>query len=337
MILRELARLIEGELVGPEEVEVVGAGDLSDGRPGEVLFIEKADLLEQVERGGAAAIIVPLGVRSSAKPIIRCSNPRLAFARALALFAPPSSWAPGIHPTALVAERVRLGAEVSIGAYSVIGEEAMLGDRVRIGAQSYVGRGARLGDDCTLHPRVVICDRVELGLRVIVHPGTVIGADGFGYARSEQGLRKIPQIGTVIIGDDVEIGANVTIDRATTRATIIGRGTKIDNLVHIAHNVTIGEDCVLTGQVGISGSVRLGDRVMLAGQVGIADHITVGSDAQVCAQAGVIGDVPAGLKVSGYPARSHREQLRAEAALRRLPELLKQVRALQRRIEELEQ
>jgi len=336
MILGELARRIEGELVGSEEVEIVGVGDLSDGRPGEVLFIEKPELLAQVEQGRAAAVIVPLAVKSSAKPVIRCTNPRLAFARVLALFAPSAAWGAGVHPSALVAENARLGDEVSIGPYSVIGEDAVLGDRVKVGAHSYVGRGARLSDDCTLHPRVVISDRVELGRRVIVHPGAVIGADGFGYARTEQGLHKIPQIGTVVIGDDVEVGANVTIDRATTRATIIGRGTKIDNLVQVGHNVIIGEDCVLAGQVGVSGSVRLGDRVMLAGQVGIADHVTIGSDAQVCAQAGVIGDVPAGQKVSGYPARSHREQMRAEAALHKLPDLLKQVRALQHRIEALE-
>jgi len=336
MTLGELASLIGGELAGPAELAITGVGDLADGRPGEIIFIGKPELLAQVEQGEAAALIVPLDVERSTKPMVRCANPRLAFALALAAFAPAPSWTCGRHPTALVAESARLGDEVSIGPFSVIEEEVVIGDQAVIGPQCFIGSGTRIGDRSLLHPQVVIHERVKLGRQVIIHSGTVIGADGFGYAPSEQGLHKIPQLGTVIIGDNVEIGANATVDRATTRATIIGRGSKIDNLVHIAHNVVIGEDCVIVGQVGISGSVRLGNRVMLAGQVGIADHVSLGDDAQVCAQAGVIGDVPSGVMVSGYPARPHREQMRAEAALRKLPELLKQVRALQHRIEELE-
>jgi UDP-3-O-[3-hydroxymyristoyl] glucosamine N-acyltransferase len=301
-----------------------------------VTFVDSAKRLAEAEATQAAAILVPLEVTSSSKPIIRTASPRLAFAQALEAFAPPAARRIGIHPTAVIGADCDFGAGVSIGPYAVIGDCARLGAGVEVGALTSLGDDVVLGDGTRVHPGAVIYSRVTVGARVIIHAGAVIGSDGFGYIREQGALYKVPQIGTVVIEDDVEIGANVAIDRATTGATLVGRGTKIDNLVQIAHNTRIGQDCIVVAQVGISGSCRLGDRVVLAGQVGLVDHVAVGDDASVCAQAGVTSDIPAGTRVSGMPARPHRDQMKLQAALQRLPRLLTEVRDLQRQVAELQ-
>jgi UDP-3-O-[3-hydroxymyristoyl] glucosamine N-acyltransferase len=330
--LSELAARIGGELVGGDGVDIAGVAGIDEAGDDEITYVAKPSLLARAEQGRAAAVIVPREVTVARKPIVRADNPRLAFAKALALFAPPT-WAPkGVHPTALVGERFRTGEGVSIGPYCVVGDDVHLGDGVVLHAQAIVGDGCELGTATVVYPRVVLYPRVRLGERVTIHAGSVLGSDGFGYVPTDAGLHKMPQIGTVIVGDDVEIGANVTIDRATTDATMIGRGTKIDNLVHIAHNVIIGEDCIIVGQVGISGTVNIGDGVVLAGQAGVADHITVGAGARVCAQAGVVTDIPSGATVSGFPAMTHRERMRIEASARKLPRILRRIKAIERRL-----
>jgi len=333
----ELAERVAGEPVGHTGAEVVGAAGIEEVTPGEVTFIDSAKRLAQAEATAAAAIIVPLEVTSSSKPIIRTPNPRLAFARALEVFAPPSARRSGIHPTAVIGADCRIGEGVSVGPYAVIGDRVRLGAGVEVGALTSLGDEVVLGDQTRIYPGVVIYWGVTVGARVIIHAGAVIGSDGFGFVPDERGtLHKVPQIGTVVLEDEVEIGANVTIDRATTGATLVGRGTKIDNLVQIGHNTRVGQDCVIVAQVGISGSCRLGDRVTLAGQAGVVDHLTLGDDASVCAQGGVTADVPPATRVSGMPARPHREQMKLQAAVHRLPKLLLEVRDLQRKIAELE-
>jgi len=336
MKLRELAERVGGEVVGDPEVEVVGVSPLDRPSEGSVVWIESPKLLERAEEGPAAAIIAPLSVKSSKKPLIRVENPRLAFALALEVFHPPRPAMPGVHPTAVVERGAKLGKDVSIMAYSYIGEGAKIGDRVVIHPFCYVGPEVEIGEDTVLFPGVVVYERVRIGRRVRIHAGAVIGADGFGYVKEDGKNRKIPQVGTVVIGDDVEIGANTCIDRATLGETVVGEGTKLDNLVQVGHNVSIGKNCILAGQAGVSGSVVMEDGVVLAGQAGVADHVRIGKGAIIGAQAGVIGDVPPGAFYSGYPARPHSVQMRAEAAKMRLPQLLREVRELRARVEALE-
>jgi UDP-3-O-[3-hydroxymyristoyl] glucosamine N-acyltransferase len=336
LTLGQLAEHVQGELVGDPALPVTGVSGYESAGPGQVTFVEGAHLLGQVESGPALAVIAPLSVASSTKPLIRVAAPRVAFARALALFAHIPTPAAGIHPTALVGRDCRLAPGCTLGPYVVLGAGVELGDQVTLHALVHLGDGVRIGAGSVLHSGVSVYHHVTLGSRVIVHSGTVIGGDGFGYVREGSCYQKIPQIGTVIVGDDVEIGANCAIDRATTDATVIGRGTKLDNLVQVGHNVRLGEDCVLAAQTGISGSCTIGNRVIIAGQVGIADHVTIGDDAMLTAQAGIIGDVEPGTMVSGYPARPHREQFRVYAASRKLPEALSELRSLRARLEALE-
>jgi UDP-3-O-[3-hydroxymyristoyl] glucosamine N-acyltransferase len=238
----------------------------------------------------------------------------------------------GVDETASVAPDVQLGADVYVGPYAVIASGAEIGDRAHVGPHCVLGAGVRLGEAATLHAHVTLYRGVEIGPRSIVHAGCRIGVDGFGYAPGEDGLRKVPQVGGCRIGADVEIGANTTIDRGSIGVTEIGDGVKIDNLVHIAHNVTVGPHSVIVAQVGIAGSSVIGRGVTLAGQAGIPGHVEIGDGATIAAQAGVFGDVPAGATYGGYPARPHKESLRSQAALGRVPDLVKRVRELERRL-----
>jgi UDP-3-O-[3-hydroxymyristoyl] glucosamine N-acyltransferase len=269
--------------------------------------------------------------------MLRARQPYLAFARAVELFADP--WRPpvGVHRLALVAESAVIGEGASIGPFVVVEDDARIGARTIVYSHVRIARHARVGDDCVLHARASIRERVRIGDRVIIQDGAVIGTDGFGFARRLDGSHhKIPQIGDVIIEDDVEIGANTTIDRPSVGATRIGAGTKIDNLVQIAHGVTIGRHALLAAQVGVAGSTTIEDDVTLAGQVGVAGHLTIGKGVVATAQSGIPNSVAAGAFISGYPAIANREWLKASAVFRRLPELRRLVSALQSRIEELE-
>ena len=334
--LRELADLVEGELIGSPDIRIEGAADIADAEEGDIVFAESAGFMEKAVRSKASAIIARPGAKDSDKAIITVQDPRYAFARVLELFSPQRDREPGIHPSSVVSDTATIGANPSIGEYTHIGRNASIGENVCIYPFVYIGDNVRVGSGVVLHPFVTVLDDVSLGDRVVIHSGSVLGADGFGYTKVGKEHRKIPQIGCVIIGDDVEIGANVTIDKARTGTTEIGRGTKIDNLVHVAHNVKIGEDCILVAQVGVSGSVSIGDRVIFAGQSGIKDHLSVGDDAVICARAGVIGNIGAGEFVSGFPARDHKEQMRVVAAQQRIPALLRTIKELEKRVKALE-
>jgi len=328
--LAEIAELVDGRLTKDGHITITGAGSLEHAREGEITYIDRAELMSEADSSRASAFIAPKNAARGRKPMILTEDPRLAFSKVLEVFAPKPRTYPGVHPMAVVDESAKLGDSVSIGAHAYVGENAEIGDGVVIYPTAYVGNEARIGDGCVIYPQVYLGDRCLLGNRVVLQPGASVGGDGFGYVQENGHQKKIPQVGTVIIEDDVEIGANCTVDRATLGATKIGRGTKIDDHVHVAHNVLIGEDCLICGQVGISGSARIGNRVIMAGQVGVNDHITIGDDIVIGGQAGVFSDLPEPGYYSGYPARPHNHSLRVLAATHKLPELLKRIKEIEK-------
>lgn len=329
----EIARVVGGGVEGDGDPELVGVAPLDRAGPNDLSFLAHPRYLQYVGRTQAGAVLVaePL-VRGmeAALPRIVVGDVHRALATLLPCFYAEPQPAPGIAATAVIGPGVRLGAAVEVAPYAVIGNGAQLGERVRVGAHAVVGEGCQLGDDVVLHPHVTLYRGVRVGPRSVLHSGVRVGVDGFGYVATEAGHLKVPQVGDCVIGADVEIGANTTIDRGSVGATEIGDGVKIDNLVHIGHNVRVGEHSVIVAQVGIAGSTRVGQRATLAGQAGLTGHVEIGDGATIAAQAGVFGDVPAGLLYSGYPARPHKEALRAQAALFRLPRTLKRMRALER-------
>lgn len=338
MRLSELADRVGGELHGDGDVEIQGVAGIRDAREGDLTFLGHPRYENFLKTTRASAVIMERvngGPRLTA--VIENPNPYLAFQKAMRIlygdqYLPPL----GVHPTAIIAPGARVGADVSIGPYVVIEHGAVIGDGAVIRAGVYVGADTVVGPRTHIFPNVVIRERVQIGADNVLHAGAVIGDDGFGFARDGAEHRKIPQIGRVVLGDNVEIGSNTCVDRATMGDTFIADGARLDNLVQIGHNVRVGENAVICAQTGIAGSTTLGKRVMAGGQVGIAGHVEIGDDAEVGAQAGVIGNVEPGERVSGYPARPHSEQLRTIAATRRLPELLKKIERLERRLAALE-
>jgi len=333
----DIAEHIRGKVQGDGTVEIKSLSGIKEAQPGDITFIANAKYFPLVEKTKASAIICPEHFTAEGKTLIQTENPSLGFAKVVSLFMeePPVS-ARGVHPTAMIGQDVVLGKDVSIGPYAVIEREARIGDRTVIGSQCFIGYRASVGQDSLIYPNVSVRERVSLGNRVIVHCGTVIGSDGFGFITIEGRHEKIPQVGTVEVCDDVEIGANVTIDRARFDKTVIGAGTKIDNLVQVAHNVRIGEHCLIVAQVGISGSDIIEDRVILAGQAGLAGHLTIGEGAVVAAQAGVVSSIPPGTMVSGYPAKPHQTVKRINACVQRLPLYIKKISELQKQVEALQ-
>jgi UDP-3-O-[3-hydroxymyristoyl] glucosamine N-acyltransferase len=337
MILRELAGQLGCDLRGDGAVEVVRVAGIDESGPGDLTFLANPRYAKHLATTRASAVIVsPETV--TALPSLLSANPYLAFARAVALLHPDAPPAPGVHPLAVVDPSAVLGEGVHVGPLAVVGPRVRLGDRSVLHAHAVLYPDVVVGRDCLLHSGVQVREGCRLGDRVVVQNGAVIGADGFGFARDDQGrYHKIPQRGIVVVEDDVEIGALCAIDRAALDETRVGRGTKIDNLVQVGHSVTIGRDTVVAGQVGIAGSTRIGDRVTLAGQVGVVGHINIGDDVVVTAQTGVPGDVEPGRVISGSPAFDNRDWLKATAVFARLPELQKRLRALERRLAELEE
>jgi UDP-3-O-[3-hydroxymyristoyl] glucosamine N-acyltransferase len=333
-----IARLLDVELQGGADPDITGAAPLDRADTADLTLVAQTRYLPYVERSRAGLFLVTPELSDRVpedRPRIVAANVHAALAKVLPALYPEPPDTPGIHPTAVVAEDALLGEAVSVGAHAVIGSGARVGSRARIGAHVVIGDGCELGEDVVLHPHVTLYSRVRMGARSIAHSGARLGVDGFGYAPVDGAARKIPQVGDCVIGTDVEIGANTTIDRGSIGSTEIGDHVKIDNLVHIAHNVRIGAGSIIVAQVGIAGSARIGRGATLAGQAGLAGHIEIGDGATVAGQAGVFGDVPAGETWSGYPARPHHEALRTQAGLARLPELKQRVRELERRIEEL--
>jgi len=332
----ELAALVDGSVVGDDSILISGISTIEDSRSGDVTFAESARFMVPAARSLASAVIAPQSGPAIDKPMIRVKNPKFAFAQVLRVFAPEPKIYKGIHATAQIHDTAVLGDNVSVHASAVIGENTVIGDNSVIFPFVYVGDNVKIGSNCVIYPHVVLHDDTEIGNSVVIHSGSILGTDGFGYMFIEDRHYKIPQIGRVIIGDDVEIGANVTIDKARTGSTRIGRGTKIDNLVHIGHNCTIGDHSVIVAQVGISGSVNIGKGVILAGQAGVKDHVNIGDGAIVGAKSGVIGDVGPGQFVSGHYSRPHMEDLRSRANLQSIPKLAKHLAALEKRLAELE-
>ena len=336
MRLGVLAERIGCRLDGDGAIDVAAIRALDEAGPADLTFLTDAKRVALVSTSRAAAVILPDSAPAVDRPALRTPNPYLALARALAELHPAARVAAGIHPSATVAADARVDAGASIGPLCVISSGAEIDAGTVLDAQVFVGANVRIGRDSRIFPHVTLREGAQLGARVTVHAGAVIGADGFGYAREGARYVKIPQIGRVVLEDDVEIGANVTIDRATLGATRIGRGTKIDNLVQIAHNVQVGEDTVIVAQVGIAGSSQIGSRVTLAGQVGVVDHVRIGDDVVVGAQAGVANDIPPRTVALGSPAVPHLEFKRQLAATARLPLLGKTLRALEERLRALE-
>lgn len=337
MKLRELAQRLECHLEGDGEIEIRRVAGIEEAGPGDLTFFVNPRYAAHLKQTGASAVIVSEGTDGAPCAVLRCRHPYLTFARAVELFADP--WRPpaGIHRLADVAETAVIGPDASIGPFAVVGDGVHIGARTVVYAHATIGRHARIGDDCVVHSQVSIRERVEIGNRVVIQNGAVIGSDGFGFARTAHGTHhKIPQVGGVVIEDDVEIGANAAIDRPAVGETRIGAGSKIDNLVQVAHGVTLGKNVLLAAQVGVAGSTTIEDSVTLAGQVGVAGHITIGRGATATAQSGIPNSVAPGSLVSGYPAIDNRDWLKSSAVFRRLPELRKIIAELERRIVELE-
>ncbi len=331
--VQELAALVGGQFASEADgaKTIIGGAAVADAGEGDVTFFGNAKYLAQLKASRASAALVPLDFSEAISPVaIRVENPSLAFAQLLQKFAPePIRFAPGVHPTAVLGAGVVLGENVSIQPYVVIEDGARIGANSVVGAHTYIGHAASLGADCQLAPRVTVGARCVLGSRVIVHSGAVLGSDGFGFEFSEGRHVKIPQTGIVQIDDDVEIGANVTIDRARFGRTWIQEGTKIDNLVQIAHNVVVGKHCLIVSQAGVSGSTRLGNYVTLAGQVGVVGHIEIGDGTIVAAQSGVSKSIGPKQVVFGYPAMPLRESKEQLARIGRLPKLYERVKKLE--------
>jgi UDP-3-O-[3-hydroxymyristoyl] glucosamine N-acyltransferase len=335
--LKELAEFTGSQLQGEPDRVITGVGPLDSAGPGMLTFLANPKYRDQLETTRADAVILPPGVPCS-RPCLISRNPYADFARILQIFAPPIPVPPaGIHPTASVHSTAVLGRNVAVGPGCVVGAKAALGDHTVLAALVFVGEETTLGADCLIYPGVVLRERVVIGQRVIIHPGAVIGADGFGFAPDGDSWVKIPQVGTVVIEDDVEIGANTAIDRGALGETRIGRGCKLDNLIQIAHNVTLGPHTVIAAQTGISGSTHIGAHVQIGGQVGTVGHIRIGDRSIIAAQSGIMSDLPEQAFVWGTPAHPHAETLRQIAATARLPKLLKHVRELEERLKRLEE
>lgn len=336
--LSEIAALTGSTVEGKGDPEITGAAGIREAVPGQITFLANPRYRSYAADTQASALIVSHDyIAENGCLLLRAADPYLVFLRILRLFgADRPARDPGVHPTAVIEAGVSLGAAVSIGAGVVVEAGASIGDRATLMPGVFVGRNAAIGDDTFVYPNVTVRENCRLGRGVIVHPGAVIGSDGFGYVRDGDLHHKIPQLGTVVVEDNVEIGANVTIDRATTGITRIKSGVRIDNLVQIAHNVVIGENSVICAQVGVSGSTEIGKSVTMAGQAGLAGHIQIGDRAIIGGRAGVTKSIPAGSRVSGYPAVDHEQDLRVQAHTRRLPELAATIKELKNRLAELE-
>jgi len=337
--LQALASRLGGELVGDVSTLITGVAGVRYAGPSEISFISQSRYAADAARTNAGGLLVGLDWSHDSRcPVIKVRHPEEAFAAVAGWFAPPAvKYEPGVHPTAIIAGDAKIGQDVHIGPYCVVGPKASIGSRTVLVGHNVVGEGAVIGDDGLIYPMATLREYVKIGNRVIIHNGAVIGSDGFGYHADARGVRtKIPQIGIVEIGDDVEIGANATIDRARFGRTIIGKGTKIDNLVMVAHNVTIGEHAVLCGQVGIAGSSSIGDHAILAGQAGVVGHVQVGPGVVVMSKSAVTKDTPARTILSGIPAVPNKEFLESQASVHRLGKLRERIRALEDRIKKLE-
>lgn len=334
MKLREVCQIIGGLLHGDPDFEVEGIKEPQEAGVSDLVFLYHPRFVATVQNSLALAVVVKKDFQGelSGKHCIFVDNPRYAFIRLVPYFFASPSLPRGVHPQALVHPQAILRENVSIGAFSVVEGGALIGEGTVIYPQVYVGENVVIGRDCLIYPQVVIRENCVLGDRVILHSGVVIGADGFGYEWHERRYVKIPHVGRVVIEDDVEIGANATVDRATLGTTRIGQGSKIDNLVTVAHNVSVGRHVVIAAQSGIAGSSRVGDRVVMGGQSGVMDHCDVPEGVQIAGRAGVISKVEKGSVVSGFPAQDHHKELRERALVRKLPEMWQKLKDIEEKL-----
>lgn len=346
MNVAEIARLVQGEVLGDGTVEIQRVAKIEEAGPNDLTFLANPKYSKHVTTTRASAILISrsfdpsIQATGSSLTFVKVDNPYIAFLTVLKRITPTvDPFYRGIHPTAVVASTATIASNVDLGAHVTIGEKASIGSRTRIGDGCVIGAQAAIGDDCLFYPNVTMYHQCRVGNRVTIHSGTVIGSDGFGFAPKPDGTyEKIPQLGIVLIEDDVEIGSNCSVDRATIGETLIKRGVKLDNLIQVAHNVVIGENTVIAAQTGVSGSTKIGKNVMVAGQVGFAGHIEIADRTIFYAQSGVAKSITEpGKKYFGYPAKEQEKAFRIEAVLRSLPELASEVHDLQLKVEELSQ
>ena len=328
----EIAKLLAGEVLGDANATLTGFANADSAKPGDLTFAETDAFFTAAENSAATAIIAGKNSSSTKKIIIRVDNPRLAFAKALAVFFPEPKFIAGIHPSAAIAASAQIDPTAHIGPHCTVGERVQVGANVVLQAGNFIGDDAVIGDETNLFSNVTIYPRTQIGKRVRIHAGAVIGSDGFGYVFDSGFHRKVPQVGNVVIGDDVEIGSNTSVDRGELGSTIIGKGTKIDNLVQVGHNVELGEYCILCAQVGIAGSAKLGKYTVLAGQVGIAGHLKIGNQVTIGSKSGVMHNIPDGEKWLGIPAQPDKQAKRIMIAMQRLPDLFKKIAAWEKKL-----
>jgi UDP-3-O-[3-hydroxymyristoyl] glucosamine N-acyltransferase len=335
LTVAEIARLAGGEARGSADLRIRGVAPLESAGSSDLSFVANARYLPYLQDSRAGALLVSRGLVERVPerfPRVVVDDPHVALYHILRQLYPPASVEPGVHPSAVIEAGVQLGEGVLVGPHAVIGRDTRVGDGCRIGAHVVVGAGCSIGAGTVVHPHVTLYDEVRVGARCVLHSGARLGREGFGFVWADGGHRKVPQVGGCVIEDDVEIGTNVTIDRGSIGDTVVGSGTKIDSLVHLGHNVRVGRHVFLVAQVGIAGSTRVGDGAVLGGQVGVGGHLEIGAGARIGAQGGVTADVPAGETYSGYPARPHREALRAQSGVFRIPDLMKRVKELEKAI-----
>jgi UDP-3-O-[3-hydroxymyristoyl] glucosamine N-acyltransferase len=328
----EIAKLLAGEVLGDANATLTGFAATAAAKPGDLTFAETDAFFAAAEDSAATAIIAGSNASSTKKIVIRVANPRIAFAKALAVFFPEPKFAPGIHPSAVIAASAHIDPTAHIGPHCTVAERVKIGANVVLQSGNFIGDDSVLGDETNLFPNVTIYSRTQIGRRVRIHAGTVIGSDGFGYVFDSGFHRKVPQVGNVVIGDNVEIGSNSSVDRGALGSTVIGKGTKIDNLVQVAHNVEIGEHCILCAQVGIAGSAKVGNYVVMAGQVGIAGHLKIGNQVTVGSKSGVMHNIPDGEQWLGAPAQPDKQAKRVMIAMQRLPDLFKKIAAWEKKL-----
>lgn len=333
----QIAQQVRGEVVGDGSIVLTGFAAADNAKSGDLTFADKEEYFLAADQSAATAILVSGNFTSASKVLIRVPNARVAVARLLPLFFAPDQHAQGVHPTATVDPTAQIDPTAHIGPHCVVGPRVQVGARSVLMAGNFIGRDSRIGEDVSLFPNVVIYAKTVIGNRVAIHASTVIGSDGYGYVFDEGRHRKVLQVGNVVIGDDVEIGANAAIDRAALGSTVIGAGTKIDNLVHVAHNVVMGKNCLVMGQAGFAGSTHLGDYTVIASQSGIAGHLKLGKQSTVGAKSGVMRDIPDGGTVLGIPAMPDKQTKRQWIALQQLPDMIRQMRDLEKQVAELKE
>jgi UDP-3-O-[3-hydroxymyristoyl] glucosamine N-acyltransferase len=336
LTVEALAQLLNCSFEGKGKTEIRGVSSLEKAEEGDLVFLAHKRFLELLDKSKASAAIIPVDERYDRIPVIKSKNPHLSFVRVVEMFYEPYRPEAGIHPTAVVSPSAKIGKDVSIGPFVHVGDGAKIGDKTVIFPFVAIYPGVKIGKETVIHSHVSIREDIQIGNRVIIHNNSVIGSDGFGYLRDKDSSIKIPQVGTVIIKDDVEIGANTAIDRAALGETVIKKGTKIDNLVQVAHNVEIGPNSILAGQTGISGSVKMGKNVIMGGQVAVADHLKIGDNVTVAGKTGITRDVPDNSVIAGFPHQDIREWRKSSITFSRLSELYNDIRDLKRKIKELE-